>query len=129
MDPLQPYQFEFRAGSSRMMGPEARAALQKKISRLNLVTIAVGVPGLLLQLAGRFSGGFLLTIVGGALVITALAFFAQMRGRHPAFCLLGFLSCIGLIILYFLPKRCLACSAEQSYRSGQCDRCGAPLGF
>jgi hypothetical protein len=51
-----------------------------------------------------------------------------MRGRSPAFGLLGLLSCIGLLILYFLSKKCLHCGTSHSYRVKECTSCGAPLG-
>ena len=50
-----------------------------------------------------------------------------MRGRHAALGLLGLLSCLGLLILYFLPKRCHYCRQSQSYRIRECTNCGAPV--
>ena len=78
------------------------------ISHYNKTSLKFGVPGILLQCAGfvlRGSPddpnalGSLLLLVGGGLLIAGLAFYAQAKGRHPAWGLMGFLSIIGLIVL------------------------------
>jgi len=41
----------------------------------------------------------LVMLVGTVLLIIGLAYYARAKGRHPAWCLMGFLSVIGLIVL------------------------------
>ncbi|MGO9115406.1 MAG: SHD1 domain-containing protein [Thermoguttaceae bacterium] len=45
----------------------------------------------------------LVFIVGTFLFVAGLAFYAKAKRRHPAWCLMGFLSLLGLIILACLP--------------------------
>jgi hypothetical protein len=84
-----------------------------------------------LQAAGRSIGdveGLVLVFGGTALFIAGLWFYAKMRGQHPAMCLLGLVSCLGMLILYFLPKKCLNCQTSAGYSATRCQRCTAPLG-
>jgi hypothetical protein len=79
------------------------------IARYNNVSLALGIPGLLLQIGGNFwaapyFGGQLavgrsVMALGTLLLIAGLAFYAKAKGRHPAWGLLGLLSFIGLILL------------------------------
>ena len=111
--------------------PERAEELRRLLKGYNTKSFALGVPGLILQFIGRNMGdltGSLLTLVGIALFIGGLYFYAKMRGQHPAMCLLGVLSCVGMLILYFLPKKCLNCASTASYSSKQCQTCSAPLG-
>ena len=76
------------------------------IARYNNISLAAGAPGLIMQVAGRVmldrqqaTLGAVVLLVGTALLLTGFAFYAKAKGRHPAWCLCAFLSCIGLMIL------------------------------
>ena len=75
------------------------------IKRYNNISLAFGVPGLLLQIAGGVMHQPLIVIPGTVLLMIGLAYYAKAKGRHPAWCLMGFLSIIGLIILALLKDR------------------------
>jgi hypothetical protein len=74
-------------------------------------SLALGVSGLVLQIAGNFLPMFItptpgvmqlrrvLLIGGTTLLIVGLLYYARAKGRHPAWGLMGFLSLIGLIVL------------------------------
>jgi len=64
---------------------------------------------------------------GMALFTVGMVFYARMKGRHGAMGLFGLLSCIGLLVLHFLPKSCQNCRASASYRVKECSACGAPV--
>ncbi len=80
------------------------------IKRYNNLSLALGIPGLLMQIAGRFVGntpqqlllGALVQLVGTVLLIVGLAFYAKAKGRSAAWGLMGLLSIIGLIVLALL---------------------------
>jgi hypothetical protein len=129
MNPYEPPRdaIGFRIGGNTL-GPARRAEIQRELRKLNVLSFGLGVPGLLLQVTGRVMDSWLLSLAGLVLFVAGMVFYTKMRGRHIAWSLLAFSSCIGLVILYFLPKRCLNCSSENSYRAGQCDSCGCPLG-
>lgn len=107
------------------------ADIQQELDRLNRKSLALALVGFVLQGVGRGladGAGVLLIFVGAGFFVAGLASYARMRGQSPAFGLLGLLSCLGFLILYFLPKQCLDCQTSHSYRAKQCKRCGAPLG-
>lgn len=68
-----------------------------------------------------------LQLVGVVLLMVGLGFYGAVIGRSPVLGLFGLLSCIGLLILYFFPKRCRYCASSQSYRRKECETCGAPV--
>ena len=91
--------------------------MDKKKNNLSLL---FGVPGLLGQIIGRIMltqvsddpntaptgqeimmalGGLGIALLGTALLVVGLAFYARAKGRHWAWCFMGFLSIIGLIVL------------------------------
>jgi len=95
------------------------------IAKYNRKSLALGIPGLLLQLgcifalnliaakvnsgaappdslALLFAAGFL---VGALLLFIGLEFYAKAKGYSAVLGLLGLLSCIGLIILAVLPDK------------------------
>ena len=83
------------------------------IKRHNNISLALGVPGIILQIAGNVifqtnpeTGiGLLdaLALLGGtALLIAGLAHYAVAKGRSGWWGLCGFLSLIGLLILALL---------------------------
>ena len=96
------------------------------IAKYNRKSLAIGVPGLLLQVGCLFatnliaakakSGGttlpdslaLLLTagpLVGAVLLIIGLGFYAKAKGYSAVLGLLGLLSCLGLLILAVLPDK------------------------
>jgi hypothetical protein len=124
-------------GAGQRVAPELALAIKKQISRMNVLSFAFALPGLLLMmasgaLAAPGSGKDLATLaslrlLGAILFIVGMFFYARMRGRGWAWGLLGILSCLGLLILYFLPKHCRNCDASASYRARECGKCGAPV--
>jgi hypothetical protein len=119
-----------------------KSEIRKKISRLNIMSFVLALPGLGLQIAGAMfsgsgtrdveitaaqAGGALLQLLGVPLVIAGLACYGLMKGRSWALGLFGLLSCIGLFILHFFPKKCHHCRAGASYRAKECASCGAPV--
>jgi hypothetical protein len=111
--------------------PGRAEELRRRLAGYNKMSFALAIPGFVLQGIGRNIGdvtGTLLTLVGAGLFIGGLFFYTKMRGQHPALCLVGLFSCLGMLVLYFLPKRCLNCATSASYGAKQCAACGAPLG-
>ncbi len=89
------------------------------IKKYNTLSFAWGVPGIIIQFGGQIlaqmaegTGGELdpllalsgcgVSLFGTALLIVGLGYYAKSRGRSPAWGLMGFLSCLGLIFLAFL---------------------------
>lgn len=117
-------------GGSRVT-PRRAAEIAKELRRLNRMSFTLGIPAFFIQVVANFMMGLserLCILVGAGLFVGALFFNARLRGRHAAFCLLGLLSWIGVIVLYFMPKSCLNCGTNASFTKKQCERCGAPLG-
>jgi hypothetical protein len=83
----------------------------------NNISLLLGVPGLILQIAGYFVTsaaqqqgaptliGNGLTLVGTILLISGLCFYAIAKGRSPLWGLMGLLSCIGLLVLAVLKDK------------------------
>jgi hypothetical protein len=80
------------------------------IARYNNISLALGIPGIILQVVGQFmrgnpengTVGALVLVVGTVLLIGGLAMYAKAKGRSLAWGLMGFLSLIGLIVLALL---------------------------
>jgi hypothetical protein len=121
--------------------PRTAQEIKKRISRLHMMAWLFILPGIiLLVLAGgargaakgapgveAAAGALAIQGLGSILFIIGLVFYARMKGRSGVMGLLGLLSCIGLIILNYLPKNCLHCRASASYRAKECSACGAPM--
>jgi hypothetical protein len=84
------------------------------IARYNNLSLLLGVPGFILQIVGNVMRmnspngaalGYLLLLAGTALLIAGLAYYAVAKRQNPAWCLMGFLSLIGIIVLACLPDR------------------------
>ncbi len=77
------------------------------IERYNNISLLLGAPGIILQIVGRVMMmsserqglGILVSLIGTALLLGGFAYYAKSKGRHPAWCLMAFLSIIGLIVL------------------------------
>ncbi len=124
------------SGGARI-SPAKAEEIRKKISRLNLLSFALALPGIAIQ----FGGGAMVTVqgprdasfilmlrlIGAPLIIAGLACYARMKGRSWALGLLGLLSCLGLLILAFVSKRRHNCGTGASYRAKECGSCGAPV--
>src|SRR6185503_4840948 len=82
------------------ISPERAAALQAELKSLNMRSFALGIPGMILQVVGNGTiGGVVglgVFVLGTALLIVGLYFYAKMRGLHGAFSVFGLLSCVGL---------------------------------
>jgi hypothetical protein len=81
------------------------------IARYNNLSLALGIPGILLQIGGNVVArtnpenatlGTVALVAGTVLLIAGLAMYAKAKGRSPLSGLMGFLSCIGLIVLALL---------------------------
>ena len=87
--------------------------LVNMITRYNNISLALGIPGIALQIGGRVWSmqlapavslpAMLVMLLGTGLLIAGLAFYAKAKGRNPAWGLMGLLSIIGLIVLACLP--------------------------
>jgi hypothetical protein len=47
--------------------------------------------------------GYVMVVTGIGLIMAGLAFYARSKGRHPAWCILGLLSVLGLLVIVLLP--------------------------
>ena len=79
------------------------------IKRYNNLSLAIAIPGIITQIAGRFmmdgeqqTLGVLMTLGGTVMVLVGFAYYAKAKGRSPVWCLAAFLSLIGLIVLGML---------------------------
>ncbi len=84
------------------------------IKEWNQKSFYFGIPGIILQIVGRImmnpdggkAGlGLLMALAGTGLLLAGFAYYAKAKGRHPAWCLMAFLSIIGLIVLACLKDR------------------------
>lgn len=83
----------------------------------NKKSLTFGIPGIIVQIIGNVlvrtqEGntmmvllGAVVALAGTVLLIVGLSFYARGKGYHPAFGLLGLLSCLGLIILAVMPDK------------------------
>lgn len=91
-------------------------------ARLNRRSLALGIPGIILQAAGQFlphivgerpehasaavvGASWAMLITGGGLLILGLSWYAAAKGHSRAWGLMGLLSIIGLVVLLCLPDR------------------------
>lgn len=83
------------------------------IKRYNSLSLSLGVPGIILQIAGNIVArvneetpiaglAVLAALVGTALLIAGLSYYAIAKGRSGWWGLCGFLSLLGLLILALL---------------------------
>lgn len=72
------------------------------IKRYNNLSFAWAIPGLFVQSTAFFVGSGMDTLwflVGIGFLTVGLSYYAKAKGRSPAWCLMGFLSIIGLVVL------------------------------
>lgn len=83
------------------------------IKRYNSLSLSLGVPGIILQIAGNIVArvneetpiaglAVLAALVGTVLLIAGLSYYAIAKGRSGWWGLCGFLSLLGLLILALL---------------------------
>lgn len=119
--------------------------IRGKIPFNTAMSFILGIPGIAAQGAGRIMmrgrrnlepdaeltsqdlAGCAIALVGTVLLIVGLGFAASAKGRKMAWGLMGLLSCIGLLVLYLLGKRCLHCGTPDSRTAEKCVQCGTPM--
>ncbi len=69
------------------------------IKKYNDISLAIGIPGLILQIYGIYNDSNVIIILGIVFFIAGLALYAKAKARSPAWGLCGFLSIFGFIIL------------------------------
>ncbi len=109
------------------LDPVVARSIADRIKRLNRNSLLFGGPGLVLQAVGRFEQGLtkaFLLLAGMGLLVYGLSLYAKMRNRSGWWGALGVLSCVGLVILLFLPRTCHNCGARTKGKT--CGECGAP---
>jgi hypothetical protein len=74
------------------------------IKELNNKSMAIGVPGLLIQTVGLFINP-VVTLAGAVLLIIGMAYYAKAKGHSGYFGLFGLLSWFGIIVLICLKDR------------------------
>jgi hypothetical protein len=84
------------------------------IKEYNRRSFYFGIPGIILQIAGQLMRdsigeptaiGAIISLIGTALLLIGFSYYAKAKGRHPAWCLMAFLSIIGLIVLACLKDK------------------------
>ena len=75
------------------------------IAKYNKISLAVGSPGIILQIAGIIMSSLLVQLLGTVLLLVGLVYYAKAKGRSPVWCLFAFLSIIGLIVLACLKDK------------------------
>ena len=86
------------------------------IKRYNNLSLALGLPGILLQIVGKVISrantetslsllGVPISLLGTGLLIAGLTYYAIGKGRSGWWGLCGFLSCLGLLILALLKEK------------------------
>ncbi|MEA3265849.1 MAG: hypothetical protein U9P42_02755, partial [Candidatus Fermentibacteria bacterium] len=69
------------------------------------ISLVIGIIGIIVQGYGTISDIPFLQLAGLAVLIVAFYYYAKAKGRHPAFCLFGLLSIIGLLVLASLKDK------------------------
>jgi predicted alpha/beta hydrolase len=98
-----------------------------RIRKLNRQSLAIGVGGMVMQIVGSNIGGIAgmaLSLLGLCSLFCGYGLYAKMKGRSPWWGVVGLFSCVGLIVLYFLPTECHNCHTEVKGKT--CHECGAP---
>jgi hypothetical protein len=122
-------------GAAPRIDPLKAKEIKERISRLNLLSFVLAIPGMVLhgfalqmgtqQETAPVAGA--LQLLGIGLVIAGFCSYARMKGRSGLLGLLGLLSCLGLIILHFLSKKCQNCASSAGHAAKECATCGGPV--
>lgn len=83
------------------------------IKQYNRLSFVFGIPGIIMQIFGRIKmiGNEdstlwpMVMLLGTALLMIGLAYYAKAKRRHWAWCFMGFLSIIGLTVLAYLKDK------------------------
>ena len=87
------------------------------IRRYNNISLAVGIPGLIVQIIGVTVAvigakeeqpsplGVLISLIGSGMLIIGLAYYAKAKGRRWVWCFFGFFSLMGILVLFLLADR------------------------
>jgi hypothetical protein len=131
-----PYAPPIDAGAAPAEGhisDEQKKQIGARLKRLNSLSLGFAIFGLVFQVAAsNFAGDEVqlraIQFVGTLLFLVGVYFYVRMRGRNGWLTLIGLLSVLGFVFLYFLPKACVNCAARHAFNKKTCTRCGAPLG-
>ncbi len=92
------------------------------IAEYNTKSFVYGIPGIILQTVGLFIRdseglmtplGSIIVLCGTGLLLVGFIYYAKAKGRHPAWCLFGFLSLIGLIVLACLKDKSISIDSKK----------------
>jgi len=78
------------------------------IKKYNNISLAVGAPGIILQIvgfvmsSGESQGASPLILLGTIMLMVGLGYYAAAKGRSPLWCLAGCAGILGLILLALL---------------------------
>jgi hypothetical protein len=122
-------------GGGSVVDPQKAQEIKSKISKLNKMSFAFAVPGLLMAFGpaaaehtpenAHAAQPFLL--VGGLLIVVGLACYASMKGRSAAWGLMGLLYCLGILFLALMAKCCHNCRQIGGRNATECANCHAPM--
>ncbi|HEX6277108.1 MAG TPA: hypothetical protein VFZ53_28905 [Polyangiaceae bacterium] len=107
--------------------PETARVIGERIKRLNRNSLLIGSVALLFQTLSQGMAPLpkvLVYLASTAALVYGLSLYAKMRNQSPWFGAFGLLSCLGLVVLLFLPKMCHNCNAKTNAKT--CSQCGAP---
>jgi hypothetical protein len=107
--------------------PALARQIEEHIKRLNRNSLLFGGAAVFLQFVGQFtdrSTRLFSLLAGTGLLIYGFSLYAKMRNRSGWWSLLGLFSCLGFVVLLFLPKTCHNCGATTKGKT--CAECGAP---
>jgi hypothetical protein len=110
--------------------PETARVIGERIKRLNRNSLLIGGLALLLQMMAQGMAPLpklVVYLASTAALIYGLSLYAKMRNQSPWWGAFGLLSCIGLVALLLLPKKCHNCGATTKGKT--CSQCGAPAPF
>ena len=75
------------------------------IKKYNNISLAAGIPGIIIQVLGSIVGNSEIIIIGTLLLLLGFAYYAKAKGRNPAWASMAFFSVIGIIVLACLKDK------------------------
>ena len=75
------------------------------IAKYNNISLLLGIPGLVIQMAGAVRSMPIVFVIGTILLITGFSFYAKAKGRNPAWGLFGLLSWVGILVLALIKEK------------------------